>query len=119
MIGRRRPGRDRGAFTVELAAGLPALLLLMLAGMTAMSAMSTRMQCLDAAREVALAVARGEPSSTAARFAPPGADVRTDVGRDTVTVEVTARVRLVGAELPTVTVRGSAVAAREPDEVAA
>ncbi|MEV6373805.1 mucin-associated surface protein, partial [Micromonospora musae] len=50
MIRRRLAGRDRGSFTAELAAGLPALLLLLLAGLTAVDAVSTRAGCLHAAR---------------------------------------------------------------------
>ncbi|MET8368286.1 hypothetical protein ABZU42_01000, partial [Micromonospora profundi] len=42
----RAAGGDRGSFTAELAAGLPALLLLLLAGLTAVNAVSTRASCL-------------------------------------------------------------------------
>jgi hypothetical protein len=109
---RRLPGHDRGSFTAELAAGLPALMLLLFAGLTAVSAVDTKGQCVDAAREAALATSRGEP--VPARFAPPGASVRVSVDGDVVTVRVSARVRLLGAHLPVITVEGSAVAAREP-----
>ena len=69
-------GRDRGSFTAELAAGLPALLLLLLAGLTAVNAVSTRASCLHAAREAALAAARGADGSAAGhRAAPPGAEI--------------------------------------------
>ncbi|TBL32707.1 mucin-associated surface protein, partial [Verrucosispora sp. SN26_14.1] len=51
MTGRRPAGRDRGSFTAEMAAGLPALVLLLLVGLTAVNAVSTRAACLDAARE--------------------------------------------------------------------
>jgi hypothetical protein len=117
VTGRRRPGRDRGQFTAELAAGLPALLLLLLAGLTAVLAVSTRLQCLDAAREAALAGARGAPAgAAAAREAPPGAIVHIAMTTDTVTAEVTAAVPLLGAHLPHLTVHAAAVAAREPDQ---
>ncbi|CCH15497.1 Protein of unknown function [Micromonospora lupini str. Lupac 08] len=53
-------GGDRGSFTAELAAGLPALLLLLLAGLTAVNAVSTQASCLHTAREAALAAARGD-----------------------------------------------------------
>lgn len=112
MRRRRPPGRDRGSFTAELAAGLPALVLLLLAGLTAVSAVTVKGQCVDAAREAALATARGEPAP--ARFAPPGAAVRVDVDGDVVTARVSAPVRLLGAHLPAITVEGTAVAAREP-----
>ena len=118
MRRRRWPGRDRGSFTAELAAGLPALMLLLFAGLTAVSAVTVKGQCVDAAREGALAAARGDSGATAAaRVAPPGADVRigTDTDTDTDTVRVRAPVRLLGAHLPAISVEASAVAAREPD----
>jgi hypothetical protein len=107
---RRWPGRDRGSFTAELAAGLPALILLLLAGLTAVTAVSTRLQCLDAAREGATAGARGEVVAVAAAaVAPDGATVEASVGPDSVTVTVSAHVPVLG-----ITVRGSATAALEP-----
>ena len=118
MIGRRQPGRDRGAFTAELAAGLPALMLLLFVGLTAVVAVSTKMQCLDAAREAAIAAARGESGpAAAARVAPAGADVDISQGGDTVTVAVSARVRVLGGDVPVITVRATAVAAREPEAI--
>jgi Flp pilus assembly protein TadG len=115
---RRWPGRDRGSFTAELAAGLPALMLLLLAGLTAVVAVSTRLQCLDAAREAARAAARGDSGpAAAARVAPDGSDVDVVADADTVTATVIARVRVLGGSLPAVTVRGTAVAAREPEPI--
>lgn len=117
MTGRRWPGRDRGAFTAELAAGLPALLLLLLAGLGAVGAVTTKMQCLDAARDGALAAARGEPAVEAAtRVGPPGADVSVSSDAGSVTVQVRARVRILGGALP-VPVTGRATAAREPSAI--
>ena len=116
MRRRRWPGRDRGSFTVELAAGLPALMFLLFAGLTAVSAVTVKGQCVDAAREGALAAARGDSGAgAAAGVAPPGADVGIEEGEDTVTVVVRARVHLLGSYLPVITVTGRAVAAREPD----
>ncbi|GAA2618498.1 TadE family type IV pilus minor pilin [Paractinoplanes durhamensis] len=116
MTGRRWPGRDRGSFTAELAAGLPALILLLLAGLTAVAAVTTKGQCVDAAREGALAGSRGDgAAAAAARMAPPGAEVEIDRGEDAVTAVVRAPVRVLGAHLPAITVTGRAVAAREPD----
>jgi Flp pilus assembly protein TadG len=117
---RRWPGRDRGSFTAELAAGLPALMLLLLAGLTAVSAVTTQTQCVDAAREGALAAARGEPGvATAARVAPPGAAIVLVQDDATVTVTITSPVRVLGSHLPVITVEASAVAAREPDGLGA
>lgn len=115
MTGRRRPGRDRGSFTAELAAGLPALMLLLFAGLTAVGAATTKAQCVDAAREGAVAAGRGEPgAAAAARVAPDGAAI--DIGGDaeTVTVSVRARIRVLGGGLPVITVAATAVAGREP-----
>jgi hypothetical protein len=112
---RRPPGRDRGSFTAELAAGLPALMLLLFAGLTAVSAVTAKGQCVDAAREAALATARGAPAPD--QFVPPGATVQIEVDGDVVTARVRAPVRLLGAHLPVITVEGAAVAAREPTTV--
>jgi Flp pilus assembly protein TadG len=113
---RRQPGHDRGAFTAEFAAGLPALILLLLAGLTAVAAVTAKGQCVDAAREGALAGARGEAASAAALgVAPPGARIDVAGGSETVTVVVRAPVRLLGSHLPAITVVGRAVAAREPE----
>ncbi|BBH65715.1 hypothetical protein ACTI_24000 [Actinoplanes sp. OR16] len=117
MIGRRRPGRDRGAFTAELAAGLPALLLLFYAGLTAVSAVLDQSRCLDAAREAAVAAARGDSAAGASRLAPAGAEIRVTGDPETVTVVVTSRVRVFGSHLPGLTVRASSFAAREPEQV--
>lgn len=116
MIRRRQPGRDRGAFTAEFAAGLPALLLLLFAGLTAVAAVTAKGQCVDAARDGALAGARGGGAFAAAeRVAPPDAGIDVARGSDTFTVTVRAPVRLLGAHLPAITVEGRAVAAEEPE----
>jgi len=115
VIRRRQPGRDRGSFTAEFAAGLPALMLLLLTGLTAVAAVTAKGQCVDAAREGALAGARGEAATPAAeRVAPTEASVDVAPGTDTITVEVRAPIRLLGTHLPVITVTGRAVAAREP-----
>ncbi|GAA2713969.1 TadE family type IV pilus minor pilin [Micromonospora olivasterospora] len=115
MTPRRPAGRDRGSFTAELAAGLPALLLLLLAGLTAVNAVTTKAACLDAAREAALAASRGEAGGAAgSRIAPPGALVTVSVGGDRVTATVRAPVRALGARLPRISVAATTVAAVEP-----
>lgn len=112
---RRTVGSERGSFTAELAAGLPALVLLLLTGLTAVNAVTTRGGCLDAAREAALAASRGENgTATGARYAPPGADVTVTVTGDRVTATVRVPVRTLGARLPRLTVSATAVAAVEP-----
>jgi len=115
VSGRRWAGADRGSFTAELAAGLPALMFLLLAGVTAVSAVITKAQCLDAAREAALAASRGASGAAAgADNAPPGARVSVSIGGETVTASVHAPVRALGVRLPRFTVSATAVAAVEP-----
>ncbi|AGZ38662.1 TadE family protein [Actinoplanes friuliensis] len=122
MTGRRWPGRlrrltsDRGAFTAELAAGLPALMLLLFAGLTAVGAVTAKIQCVDAAREGALIAARGGAGDQdALRIAPSGAAVAVSEGQETVTVTVRAPVPILGGFLSAITVRATAVASLEPD----
>jgi hypothetical protein len=111
---RRRWG-ERGSATAELAVGLPAVVMLLLAGLTAVGAVTTKLQCVDAAREAAIAAARGETGTAAGqRAAPPGAEVSVTVDGDTVVATVGAAVPLLGARLPAMTVTATAVAAVEP-----
>lgn len=120
MSRRRWPGRDRGSFTAEVAVGLPALMVLLFAALACVGAVVTKGQCVDAAREGALAAARGGSGHTAAvRVAPPGAAVSVSTGADTVTVVVRSRVPLLGRHLPAITVDASAVAALEPQAIEA
>ncbi|MEV5763021.1 TadE family type IV pilus minor pilin [Micromonospora sp. NPDC052213] len=120
MSWRRSAGRDRGSFTAELAAGLPALLLLLLTGLTAVNAVGTRAGCLHAAREAALAASRGEDGVAAAgRVAPAGAEVTVTVDGQRVTATVRGHVRALGTRLPRITVTATAVAAVEPGVPAA
>ncbi|MEU0547872.1 TadE family type IV pilus minor pilin [Micromonospora sp. NPDC005979] len=107
-------GGERGSFTAELAAGLPALLLLLLAGLTAVNAVSTQASCLHTAREAALAAARGAGNADGARTAPPGAEVSVSIDGDRVQATVRAPVRALGGRLPRIAVAATAVAAVEP-----
>ncbi|MFC5927331.1 TadE family type IV pilus minor pilin [Micromonospora vulcania] len=98
-----------------MAAGLPALLLLLLTGLTAVSAVSTQASCLHAAREAALAAARGADGSAVGRqAAPPRAEVSVSINGDYAQATVRAPVRALGARLPQLTVEATAVAAVEP-----
>jgi hypothetical protein len=115
--GRRRPASqlDTGSATAELAVGLPGLVLLLLVGLTAVNAVTAKLRCVDAAREAALAAARGQPGVAAgAREAPRGAIVSVTVDGDRVVATVRAPVRALGARLPRFTVTASASAAVEP-----
>ncbi|WP_326564514.1 TadE family type IV pilus minor pilin [Micromonospora peucetia] len=115
MTRRRSAGRDRGSFTAELAAGLPALLLLLFAGLSAVNAVGTRAGCLHAAREAALAASRGADGANAASDAiPAGAEVTVTVDGQRVVATVRAPVRALGSRLPRIFVTATAVAAMEP-----
>jgi Flp pilus assembly protein TadG len=111
---RRWPGGDRGSFTAEFAAGLPALLLLLYAGLTIVDAVATRIECVDAAREGALAAARGEPPAPAIERIAPEATHDVAIGTDLVTVTVVSRLRPIGDLTLPITVTAEATAAREP-----
>ncbi len=107
--------RDRGSVTAELAAALPVVVFLLLAGITGVSAVVTQLRCVDAAREAARSAARGGPGVPAGeRAAPPGARVEVAADGDMVHATVRATVRPLGPYLPGFTVEGSAVAAVEP-----
>ncbi|MEV4944214.1 TadE family type IV pilus minor pilin [Streptomyces sp. NPDC053755] len=66
--------QDRGSVTVEAAMALPALVAFTVALVWALAAAAAQIQCVDAARAGARAVARSEPvavAETAARAAAP------------------------------------------------
>lgn len=106
---------DRGSFTAELAAGLPALILLVVVGVAAVQAATTKAQCVDAARDAALAAARGEAGEDAARRAgPAGATVSITVDGDVVTATVRAPLRTLGVPFRPITIEAVAMAAVEP-----
>lgn len=107
--------RDRGSATAELAVGLPALVFLLLAGLTAVSAVTTQLRCVDAARDAALAAARGGDGLGAGnRAAPDGATVRLAVEGGTIRATVRAPIRPLGGLLPDLAVAAESVAAIEP-----
>ncbi len=111
----RRSGMDRGSVTAELAVGLPALVLLLLAGLTAVLVVLAKLECVDAAREAARAAARGDSGVTAGgRVAPHGATVSVGPDGDLVRVTVRTAVRPLGGHLPGFTVSATAVAQPEP-----
>jgi hypothetical protein len=106
--------RDRGSVTVELAVALPVLVLLISVGLGAVSAMYTKLRCANAARDVALAQARGaHGADEAGHTAPAGASVEVWVKDGEVQAVVSADAGLLG-RLLNITVSASAVAAVEP-----
>jgi len=108
---------DRGSVSAEFAVAVPAVVLLLLAGMTAVTVVGTRLRCVDAAREAALAASRGEPGVPAGVVAAPaGAAVSVDRSGQRVRATVRVLVAPLGPHLPSFTVTEQAVAAVEPDE---
>lgn len=115
-----RAREDTGAATAELALGIP-LLVALTAGLVWMLALgAAQVRAVDASREAARAVARGDDVASAhdvaTRIAPEGARVRVEVGGGRVVVTTTARVAGPGGllgSLPGVTVSADAVALME------
>jgi hypothetical protein len=112
--------REEGMVTAEMAVLAPFGVAFGLLLLWIVSLGFTQVQLVDAAREAARLVARGEPagaaSAVARRHAPPGATVQVTSDRGFVTVRVSARSRLpvplfrhVGAR----TMQASAVSAEE------
>lgn len=56
---------ERGAVTAEMAFALPVLISVLLLGMWSIGLVVLNIRCIDAARDVARAVARGEPADQA------------------------------------------------------
>lgn len=113
----RAAGRagDRGAVTVEAALALCSLVLVLAVALAGVSAVSAQLRCIDAAREAARLVARGEQDSAervAHRLAPGGATVRIELRGEDVVASVSADP--VGGLLPGVDVGAEAVALLEP-----
>jgi Flp pilus assembly protein TadG len=110
--------------TVETAVAFPVVVALLLAGLTGITAVSTMLRCVDAAREAARVAARGGPGEAGGaggagmaagqRAAPDGAVVSVRVEGDNVRAVVRMRVRPLVPLLPSFSVEGSAVAAVEP-----
>lgn len=94
---RGSPRGERGAVTAEIAAALPALVLVMVMAIWAIAIGLAQLRCADAAREAVRAAARGDDSAiirqVAEATAPAGAEI-TVTGRDgLLVVEVRADVR--------------------------
>jgi Flp pilus assembly protein TadG len=114
---RVRAHADRGAATAELALGIP-LLVALTAGLVWMLAVgAAQVRVVDASREAARAVARGDDvaaaEAVALRIAPDRARVRIELGDSQVVVTTSARVSGPGgllASLPGLTVSADAVA---------
>lgn len=111
---------DRGAATAELVMVLPVLVAVTVGLVWLLSVGLAQLRTVDAARETARALARGDDQQAAVRrgreVAPPGARITVRAGGEEVVAVATARVagpgglfRFVGG----VTVRAEAVTAQE------
>jgi hypothetical protein len=110
----REPG-DRGAVTVEAAVALTAFAFFLTLGLTMLGVAADNVRCVDAAREAARLVARGEPEhakEAATRLAPQGADITVRV--DGEHIKVTVQATPADGLLPGVQVEAAAFAVREP-----
>jgi len=110
--------RDAGMVTAEIAVAMPVLMVLLAIGLTVTSVIAAQMRCVDAAREAARALARGDSISAARSLAsaagPRGAALATTTTGDRVETTVRATVAPIGGLFPAFTVHAGAVALREP-----
>jgi Flp pilus assembly protein TadG len=104
--------------TVELAAAIPALVIMVLVCVAAISVAQLRVRCADAAREAARAVARGDPAAAprlAAAAAGRSARIATSAS-DALQTRVTVTIQLRPVSwLGAFELTESAVVATEPD----
>ncbi len=86
---------QRGSVTAEVAFVLPVMLAFLAAGLWLVGTVITNIRCIDAARDTARAVARGEPAEAARqlglRTAPSDATITITQIDSTIHVEVIAR----------------------------
>jgi Flp pilus assembly protein TadG len=118
----RRVRSARGAATAELAMVLPLLVAVSIGLVWLLAVGAAQVRTVDAARETARALARGDDQSTAVgrglAVAPEGSRVAVSRGGGEVRVTVTGRVEGPGglfAHLPSPTLRADAVAADEEE----
>jgi Flp pilus assembly protein TadG len=103
--------KDRGAVTVEAAIALGALVMALWFVVAGIAAVTAHLRCVDAAREAARLVARGDPGladEAARRIAPDEASLQISVDGERISVTVSADMIL--------TVSGEAFAIAEPQE---
>ncbi|HEX5740550.1 MAG TPA: TadE family type IV pilus minor pilin [Pilimelia sp.] len=104
---------DGGFFTAEFAAGIPALVLLVGVGLSAVHAVHTRLWCLDAARAAALAAARGAPEPPLSS-GPSGVQVERRPTDGGIWVRISAPVAVLGTVPAPLRVSAEVTAALEP-----
>jgi Flp pilus assembly protein TadG len=112
-----RARRDGGMATAELAACLPVLAILLLAGLAAISVVDQQGRAQDAASEIARAAARGDTGAASrllSQTAPRGSTVTITTADGLVTATVTVRLRPFDGAMGSYAVTERAVAAQEP-----
>lgn len=122
MSRRERAGPDRGAVTAELAMTLPLLLAVTVGLVWLLSVGAAQIRTVDAAREAARALARGDDTGAAVaageRVAPDGGRITFATAGDRVVATAAAEVDGPGGIfgfLPSVTVHAEAEALAEDD----
>ncbi|MER7362778.1 TadE family type IV pilus minor pilin [Nonomuraea wenchangensis] len=115
----RGASATRGSVTAETAAVLPALMIVLAAGLWAIQSVAVQLECVDAARTAARAAARGEPLEKvrAVAITATSPDAQVDIIRDpeTTKVQIAVQVRPTwGSAFPPVRVSASAFADTEP-----
>ena len=112
-----RAADERGAVTAELALGLPLLMGVAVGMVWLLAAGAAQVQVIDASREAARAIARGDEQAAAVavarRVAPEGVAVEVSREGDRVVVSASAKVHGPGglfSHLPAVRVSADAVA---------
>ena len=106
---------ERGSATVEAAIAVCAVVVVLAMALAGSAAVLAQVRCIDAAREAARLVARGEAAQAeraARRVAPTRASIAVHLQGDEVVVEVAARPA--GGVLPGLSVRAEAMAVLEP-----
>lgn len=102
-----------GSSTVEAALAIAAVVVVLVLCLAGVTAVSMQVRCIDAAREAARLAARGDQRNavaTARRIAPPGAQVRLEHDGGYLVATVRARSKL----LPALDIAARAVSAEEP-----
>jgi Flp pilus assembly protein TadG len=106
--------------TAELAVGLPALALVVLAAISAVALVTAQLRCTDAAAAAARLASRGESTTQIRSAALPGLpgaaglDIVTTADTVTATVRTSVSPPGVLGFLPSVTIQAHVVEAREP-----
>lgn len=106
---------DRGTVTVEAALGLGGLTVVLALLIAGLAILTAHLRCIDAAREAARLLARGQPDRAAAAvhtIAPDGAQLQVDRTGDAISVEVAADP--IAGLLPGIHLHATAYAIAEP-----